>query len=78
MLLVAWLPALYMGAAFLFYEQWMGQMERQDEFTAAALQRLKQAGEEFDPDSTPEKIVFNHTVSLRDSWAKIEKKLAQG
>ena len=31
-----------------------------------------------DPDSTPEKLVFNHTVSLRDSWAKIEKKLAQG
>ncbi|MDR2346895.1 MAG: glutamine--tRNA ligase/YqeY domain fusion protein [Planctomycetaceae bacterium] len=25
-------------------------------------------------DSTPDKPVFNHTVSLRDSWAKIEKK----
>ncbi len=26
-----------------------------------------------DPDSTPEKPVFNRIVSLRDSWAKIEK-----
>lgn len=26
-----------------------------------------------DPDSTPEKMVFNRTVQLRDSWAKIEK-----
>jgi len=24
-----------------------------------------------DPDSTPEKLVFNRTVSLRDKWAKI-------
>jgi glutaminyl-tRNA synthetase len=28
-----------------------------------------------DPDSTPEKLVFNRTVALRDSWAKIEKNL---
>ena len=27
-----------------------------------------------DPDTTPEKLVFNRTVALRDSWAKIEKK----
>ncbi|MGQ9780076.1 MAG: glutamine--tRNA ligase/YqeY domain fusion protein [Bacillota bacterium] len=27
-----------------------------------------------DPDSTPERLVFNRTVELRDSWAKIEKK----
>ncbi len=27
-----------------------------------------------DPDSKPDKLVFNRTVSLRDSWAKIEKK----
>ncbi|MFZ1935831.1 MAG: glutamine--tRNA ligase/YqeY domain fusion protein [Thermoguttaceae bacterium] len=27
-----------------------------------------------DPDSTPEKLVFNRTVSLVDTWAKIEKK----
>ena len=26
-----------------------------------------------DPDSTPKRPVFNRTVSLRDSWAKIEK-----
>ena len=29
-----------------------------------------------DPDSTPEKLVFNRTVSLKDSWAKIEQKQA--
>ena len=29
----------------------------------------------LDPDSTVEGLVFNRTVSLRDSWAKIEKKL---
>jgi glutaminyl-tRNA synthetase len=27
-----------------------------------------------DPLSTKEKLVFNRTVALRDSWAKIEKK----
>jgi len=27
-----------------------------------------------DPDSTPDKPVFNRTVALRDTWAKIEKK----
>lgn len=27
----------------------------------------------IDPDSTPEKIVFNRTVPLRDSWAKIDE-----
>jgi glutaminyl-tRNA synthetase len=26
-----------------------------------------------DPDSTPAKLVFNRTVTLRDTWAKIEK-----
>ncbi len=26
-----------------------------------------------DPDSTPDKLVFNRTVPLKDSWAKIEK-----
>jgi glutaminyl-tRNA synthetase len=26
-----------------------------------------------DPDSTPDKLVFNRTVALRDTWAKIEK-----
>ena len=27
-----------------------------------------------DPDSTPEKPVFNRTATLRDTWAKIERK----
>lgn len=31
----------------------------------------------IDPDSSPEKPVFNRAVSLRDSWAKIEKKNAR-
>ena len=26
-----------------------------------------------DPDSTPERPVFNRTVPLRDTWAKIDK-----
>jgi len=26
-----------------------------------------------DPDSSPGKLVFNRTVALRDTWAKIEK-----
>ena len=30
-----------------------------------------------DPDSTDEKLVFNRTISLRDSWAKIEKQQSQ-
>ncbi len=31
-----------------------------------------------DPDSRPEKLVFNRTVTLRDTWAKVEKKQSQG
>ncbi len=27
-----------------------------------------------DPDSTPEKLVFNRTVALRDTWAKVQKR----
>jgi glutaminyl-tRNA synthetase len=27
-----------------------------------------------DPDSRPGNIIFNRTVSLRDTWAKVEKK----
>ena len=27
-----------------------------------------------DPDSAPGKLVFNRTVALRDTWAKIEKR----
>ena len=36
------------------------QFERQGYFTV-------------DPDSTPDRLVFNRTVTLRDTWAKIEK-----
>ena len=31
-----------------------------------------------DPDSTPQKPVFNLTVNLKDTWAKIEKKAGRG
>jgi len=31
-----------------------------------------------DKDSTPDKLVFNRTVTLRDTWAKIERTLKQG
>ncbi|MBN1995850.1 MAG: glutamine--tRNA ligase/YqeY domain fusion protein [Anaerolineae bacterium] len=31
-----------------------------------------------DPDSTKNKLVFNRTVSLRDTWAKIEQKQQEG
>jgi glutaminyl-tRNA synthetase len=30
-----------------------------------------------DPDSTDEHLVFNRTVTLRDTWAKIQKKQAK-
>ena len=29
-----------------------------------------------DPDSSPAKPVFNRTVALKDTWAKVEKKQA--
>jgi glutaminyl-tRNA synthetase len=29
----------------------------------------------LDPDSAPGRLVFNRTVTLRDTWAKIEKSL---
>lgn len=31
-----------------------------------------------DPDTRPERMVFNRTVGLRDTWAKVEKKLNPG
>ena len=31
-----------------------------------------------DTDSTAEKLVFNRTVTLRDTWAKIEKAMSAG
>lgn len=36
-------------------------------------QFLRQGYYCVDPDSTPERPVFNRTVTLRDTWAKIEK-----
>ncbi len=27
-----------------------------------------------DPDSTPKKLIFNRTVTLKDTWAKIQNK----
>jgi glutaminyl-tRNA synthetase len=32
----------------------------------------------LDPDSTPGNLVFNRTLPLKDSWAKIEKKPLHG
>jgi glutaminyl-tRNA synthetase len=32
----------------------------------------------MDPDSKGEKLIFNRTVTLRDTWAKIEKSQGQG
>ena len=29
-----------------------------------------------DPDATPERLVFNRTVALRDTWAKLQTKAA--
>ena len=31
----------------------------------------------LDPDSSVEKLIFNRTVTLRDTWAKIEKKMKE-
>jgi len=31
-----------------------------------------------DPDSTPELPVFNRTVTLKDAWARVAKKLGSG
>ncbi len=31
-----------------------------------------------DPDTTPDRLVINRTLSLKDSWAKIEKKATSG
>ena len=31
----------------------------------------------LDRDSTPDELVFNRTVALRDTWAKIEKALTK-
>ena len=41
-------------------------------------QFLRQGYFNVDPDSTPEKLVFNRIVSLRDTWAKIQKAQKKG
>jgi glutaminyl-tRNA synthetase len=41
-------------------------------------QFLRQGYFAVDPDSLPERPVFNRSVTLRDSWAKIEKKTSEG
>lgn len=46
-----------------------------DAEVGSRFQFLRQGYFCMDPDSKPGALVFNRTVSLRDSWAKIEKKL---
>ena len=56
--------------------------ERARSWSRACEERRRAAGYQFerlgyfsvDPDTTPDKLVFNRTVALRDTWAKIEKK----
>ena len=40
----------------------------------ARFQFLRQGYFCLDPDTTPDLLVFNRTVGLRDTWGKIEKK----
>jgi glutaminyl-tRNA synthetase len=44
----------------------------------ARYQFLRQGYFCVDSDSTPERLVFNRTVTLKDTWAKIEKSLGRG
>ncbi len=44
-------------------------MERQDSFHTRWLGYFCR-----DPDSTPERPVFNRTVALRDTWARLKAK----
>jgi glutaminyl-tRNA synthetase len=44
-----------------------------DAETCKAVQFERQGYFCLDPDSAPEKPVFNRTVALRDSWAKQNK-----
>ena len=44
-----------------------------DAVQGVALQFERQGYFCLDPDSTPEKPVFNRTASLRDEWARIQK-----
>ena len=45
-----------------------------DAESGAPLQFERQGYFAPDPDSAPGHLVFNRTVALRDSWAKIKKK----
>jgi glutaminyl-tRNA synthetase len=36
-------------------------------------QFMRQGYFALDPDSTTEKLIFNHTIPLRDSWAKLQQ-----
>jgi glutaminyl-tRNA synthetase len=45
-----------------------------EEATFTGVQFLRQGYYCVDPDSTKERPVFNRTVTLKDSWAKIQKK----
>jgi len=49
-------------------EPWLKEAKALDNFQ---FQRIGYFN--VDPDSTPEKLVFNRTVSLKDSWAKANK-----
>ena len=49
-------------------EQWVAKEPKQ------SYQFLRQGYFALDPDSTDEKLVFNRVVSLKDTWAKIQKK----
>ena len=40
-------------------------------------QFLRQGYFSLDPDSSAQRLVFNRTVPLRDTWAKIEKQLGK-
>ena len=52
-----------------------GVGENRPDVRAAIVERLLFLGYfSVDPDSTPERPVFNRTVTLKDSWAKIEQK----
>jgi glutaminyl-tRNA synthetase len=41
---------------------------------STSFQFMRQGYFAVDPESTAEKLVFNRTVSLRDSWAKEQNK----
>ena len=52
----------------------MAEPSLKDAASGTHFQFLRQGYFSVDPDSTPETLVFNRTVGLRDTWAKLEKK----